>query len=204
MTIYYESKIYKITSDQTNDIYIGSTTKSLNRRLSDHKYDYKRYLRGDYHYVTSFEISKYPDCKIELLELCNFETKEELRRREGEYIQNNNCVNKCVAGRTIKESSKKWRNENKNYISEYNKKWRNENKEYLNDYQKKYQDENKDKLNKKYVCLCGGKYTARNKSAHHKSKKHHIYKNKKIKDITKTILLIYKLSNIILYNNNHG
>jgi hypothetical protein len=140
-------------------------------------------LRGKHNYVTSFEIVKYPDCKIQLLELCNFETKEELRKLEGEYIKNNECINKYVAGRTIKE----WRNENKNIISEY---------------YKKYQDENN--LKKKYNCLCGGKYTKKNKIKHMRTKKHHIYKNKKTKDIQKLILTIYKLSNIILYNHNHG
>ena len=89
MTTYYESKIYKITSEQTPDIYIGSTTKTLNTRLTRHKCEYRKYLRGKHNYVTSFEIVKYPDCKIQLLELCNFETKEELRKLEGEYIKNN-------------------------------------------------------------------------------------------------------------------
>jgi hypothetical protein len=178
MTTYYESKIYKITSAQTPDIYIGSTTKTLNSRLTGHKMNYRKYLRGKYAYVTSFEIVKYPDCKIELLELCNFDTKEQLRRREGEYILNNECINMRVAGRTRKETCKNYYNNNKDKI-------------------KKYKAE-------KFNCLCSGKYTNGTKSRHLKSKKHHIYKNKKIKDITKTIIMIYKLSNIILYNNNHG
>lgn len=176
MTTYNESKIYKITSDQTPDIYIGSTTQTLNIRLSKHKNDYKRYLKGKYHYVTSFNIVKYPNCKIDLLELCDFETKEELRKRESEYIKNNICVNKCMTGMNLTRRETN----------------------------KKYRDKYKDKINKKFVCLCGGKYTTYNKMKHMRTKKHHIYKNKKTKDIQNLILMIYKLSNIILYNHNHG
>ena len=39
-------RIYKITSGQTPWVYYGSTTKPLNKRLTGHKTDYKRYLDG--------------------------------------------------------------------------------------------------------------------------------------------------------------
>ena len=59
-------RIYKISSDQTDKVYYGSTTKTLNQRLSKHKKDYRQYLNGNYHFVTSFDIVKFDDCKIEL------------------------------------------------------------------------------------------------------------------------------------------
>ena len=40
------------------------------------------------------------NCKIELVENYACNSKEELNAREGFYIQNNECVNKLVAGRT--------------------------------------------------------------------------------------------------------
>ena len=49
------------------------------------------------------------NCKIELLEDYPCENKEQLLKREGYYIQNNDCVNRCVAGRTINE----WKEDNK-------------------------------------------------------------------------------------------
>ena len=43
------------------------------------------------------------NCKIELIEYFKCDTLQELRRKEGEYIENTDCVNKLVAGRTYKE-----------------------------------------------------------------------------------------------------
>lgn len=88
---YNYTKIYKITSPQTNRIYIGSTCKKyLSSRLSDHKFEYKRHIQTNAkNYCSSFEIVKFDDCKIELLELCNLETKEERYQKEREHIENN-------------------------------------------------------------------------------------------------------------------
>ena len=62
---YSNGKIYKITSFQTDDIYIGSTCNPyLSTRFSKHKNNYKSYLNGDFNYISSFEIMKYPDAKI--------------------------------------------------------------------------------------------------------------------------------------------
>jgi hypothetical protein len=41
----------------------------------------------------------------------------ELDKREGEYIRNNNCINRCIAGRTQKE----YYEENKEKILEQRK-----------------------------------------------------------------------------------
>ena len=111
MTTNYEGKIYKITSNHTNDIYIGSTKLKLNIRLSMHKANYKSYLKGDHNYTSSFEIVKYPDCKIELLELCSFETKEELEAREDVYMVNINCINMRRATPFYKTTLKQKANE---------------------------------------------------------------------------------------------
>ena len=62
-----KGKIYIIKSNQTDNVYIGATTATLNTRLSQHKYDFKHYGGdGKRSYATSFEIVKYPDCYIEL------------------------------------------------------------------------------------------------------------------------------------------
>ena len=49
-------KIYKIIDNTNNNVYIGSTIKSLNRRLIEHKMDHNRYLNDKKHYVSSFKI----------------------------------------------------------------------------------------------------------------------------------------------------
>ncbi len=63
MNIKY-GNIYKIYCN----IYIGSTTQNLKSRLSQHKYFYKQYLNGKNIYYSSFEILKYNDYEIQLIE----------------------------------------------------------------------------------------------------------------------------------------
>lgn len=43
LNTYQNGKIYKIVSVSTSDVYIGSTTKDLKKRLSEHKSHYKLY-----------------------------------------------------------------------------------------------------------------------------------------------------------------
>jgi len=86
-------KIYKITSPNTEQVYIGSTTDSISYRLYGHGCQYISYRRGKNHYCSSYEIIERGNAEIELIEeyICN--TKEELRIREQYWIENtpNNC-----------------------------------------------------------------------------------------------------------------
>lgn len=150
MPNYQNGKIYSLRSYQTDDIYIGSTTQSLALRKGGHQRDYKRYSNGKYHFVTSFNIIKFDDCYIELIEKYSCNSKNELEKREGELIRERDCVNKIVVGRTPKEYKKKYRDENKQKISEKNK--------------------------QKYTCECGSVFRKSDKSRHEKSKKHQKYK----------------------------
>ena len=76
-------RIYKITSSNTDKIYIGSTSKKLTERLRSHEIDYKRYQNGKYHYVKSYDILEKENYRIQLLEQIEYETKKELHEREG-------------------------------------------------------------------------------------------------------------------------
>ena len=113
MVNYENSKIYTIRSHQTDMIYIGSTTQPLSKRLVGHKSKYKMYLNKKYNYVTSFEIIKYDDCYIELLENYPCDNKEQLHKIEGEYIRKLDCLNKVIPGRTKKQ----YREDNKDKIN---------------------------------------------------------------------------------------
>ena len=97
------AKIYQIVDNINDNKYIGSTCKTLKTRLSEHKSDYKRFLKGLYHNVKSFDIIKNNDYNIELLEDCDIKTKNELLARERFFIENNECLNKVIPGRTKKE-----------------------------------------------------------------------------------------------------
>ena len=56
---YKNGKIYTIRSHQTDEIYIGSTTQTLTKRLSKHKTDYKYWKNGKQHYISSFELIRH-------------------------------------------------------------------------------------------------------------------------------------------------
>ena len=155
MVNYNNSKIYKITSIHTEECYVGSTTaKRLCQRLAEHKSKYKRYLNGkDKGTYTAFKILKYGDYRIELIETYPCNSKDELHKKEREYIKSLNCVNKSIPLRTRKEHYK-------------------DNREKELKYSKERYQLVKDKKNKKYNCPCGGRYASFNKKPHLKTKKH--------------------------------
>jgi len=99
---YHNGKIYTIRSHQTDKYYIGSTCDALHKRFYQHKQDLKRWNKGTHHSVSSYEILKFNDCYIELLENFKCESKNELTKREGELIRLNraNAVNIRIDGQT--------------------------------------------------------------------------------------------------------
>ena len=150
-------KIYKIVSTETKNIYIGSTTQNLKKRLNNHKSDYKRYINGKYHYITSYEIIKYLDCKILEIRSLDNTTKNDLKEAEKIEIKNNMCcVNICIPNNTKreyreqhKEEIKLYREENKAKIKEYRDKNKDKLKEYRDknkEYQKQYKEQHKEEL----------------------------------------------------------
>jgi hypothetical protein len=156
---YHKSKIYAIRSFQTDKYYIGSTCDALHKRLYNHRLHYKHYLNDNYNFVYSFDIMKYEDHYIELLEDYKCENRNELTKREGELIRKykDDIVNCRIEGRTkkeryeenkekIKEDSKKYYEDNKNKIKERFKKHYEDNKEQ----HKKHYEDNKDKIKKYY------------------------------------------------------
>lgn len=104
MPDYSKGRIYAIRASNTDDVYIGSTTKTLAQRLAQHRYDYREYQKGKGHYKKAFDmIGK--DCHyIELLEEYSCKSVEELRAKEQKYIrETQGCINLKLPGRTPKE-----------------------------------------------------------------------------------------------------
>ena len=92
-------RIYKITSSKCDGCYIGSTTTTLCRRLSVHRATYKKYLEGKYRYMSSYDIMKHDDAKIELLHEGMFRTKCDLEWMENSFINEApNSLNKRRSG----------------------------------------------------------------------------------------------------------
>lgn len=90
MVNYKKNKIYIITSNKTNSIYIGNTTQSLSSKLKSYTNKYELYLNGHiktYHKV--FDIMKYKDNKISLLEKYPSDNKIEILKRISEKCDTN-------------------------------------------------------------------------------------------------------------------
>jgi hypothetical protein len=101
---YHTSKIYKISSPQSEKFYIGSTIQTLEARLRCHKSAYKRYIEKKLGYcLTSFNVVKFDDCIIELIKDVKCENKKELEMIEEAYIKeyHNRILNKHIPGRMI-------------------------------------------------------------------------------------------------------
>jgi hypothetical protein len=149
MPNYQNAKIYKLWSPEGDDIYIGSTTILLSARKAKHKF-------GDGS-VSKILFEKYTDVRIELLECCPCDNKEELAKKEGEYIRNNKCVNKQIPLRTHKEHYQ-------------------DNKEYKLNYQKEYIEKNKEKIKERkstrVTCECGIEVRKNDIARHRKSQRH--------------------------------
>lgn len=187
---YQNGKIYVLKSNQTTDIYIGSTAQPLPKRLYGHKRAFSVWLNRETKYMTSFEIIKHADCYIELLENFPCNSRHELETREGWHIRNIPCVNKRINKRTgqeyyhdnkehLLECQKLKYIGNKTYFKEYQKQRYKEKKHEMLKYSKEYYEKHKEELTIKkkvqYTCECGGRYTHANKATHLKSKKHTSY-----------------------------
>ena len=165
--------VYKLVSCHEPKVYVGKTTQTHNERFRSHKKDYNQWLVDKHHYVTSFELIKYDDCVIIVLE--DNIPDDMLPQRERYWYDLLDCVNKCIPNRTPAE----WRQDNLEYIKqyyqnnrEYHKQYRQDNRETLLEYQKQYRQNNKEKISEKVTCNCGCIISRSNMSTHVKSNKH--------------------------------
>ena len=117
---YKRGKIYTIRCrDDDGLIYVGSTIQSLAKRIASHRKDKKCSL---YQFVDGDWSNWY----IELYEDYPCDNKEQLIKREGELIREIATINKCIAGRDMKQYYK----DNRDNIIEQNKQY------YLNNIEK--------------------------------------------------------------------
>ena len=143
---YSRGKIYKIFSDHTDKIYIGSTTQTLERRYSEHKYKYNNQPNKPNKYTKFNDIFKYNDAKIELIEQYPTTCEYFLHLRERFYIESMKCINKNIPTRTDKEYKEANKIKYKIIRKNYNKKNTQNNKENIKQYFKKYREDNPEKV----------------------------------------------------------
>ena len=193
MPDYKNGKIYKIVSDQTDKVYIGSTCQSIAQRFTEHKYNFLRYInQGKGNYTTSFDMLQFDDAKVILIELFPCTQKCELEAREYHHIKLNDIVvNKVMPTRTNKE----WKESNMDTFNKYQKEYNIKNKEKIalymkaysaqyrqmnqpkiKDEKKTYYEKNKADIDAKckipFVCTCGCTIQLSEKARHLKTKKH--------------------------------
>ena len=101
MTDYSKGKVYKLISDGTDDIYIGSTTQKLYKRLAVHKCTA---LTSKNKYCSSNPLFEKGNVKIILIEDYPCERKEQLLARERHWIETLPNINAQIPGRTSKEN----------------------------------------------------------------------------------------------------
>ena len=161
MNKFHNSKIYKLTDNTNNQVYIGSTIQTLQQRLQGHKSGAKTTKEGCG--CASKSIIDNGDYKIELLEEFSCENKRELLIKEQSYIDKYDCINKVNSHTDPKQ--RYLLNRDKILIK------------------KRIYD-------KKYIkCECGGGYCMSHRARHLKSNKCQEYFKNKNKNQNKISLL---------------
>ena len=216
MPDYSYGKIYKIWTENSDDIYIGSTVQTVSMRMSDHRRHYKIFLKTGKGYCSSYILLEQGNIHYELIEKYPCENKQQLCKREGHWQKKLKCVNMLIAGRT----KKGWHLDNPNYYKEYHEKnklkiakqkkeynqknklkiakqkkeYRQKNKEEISKHQKKWYEKNKEKIlkrrNEKNICICcDGRYTTGNWTKHSRTKKH--VKAQKLQEQLQDLIPLY-------------
>ena len=188
-----KGKIYKITNDYNDEVYVGSTCDLLTKRFSNHKGDHiKERCKNMPIYKLMNEIG-FDRFRIELIEDYPCQDRYQLRQREGHFIREFGTLNVKIAGNIVdkreydkeyreinkekkKENDKKYNENNKKKIQEYHKEWRENNKEKKRSKDKEYYELNKQKIHEnnkeKITCVCGCIVCRVVLSRHMKSQKH--------------------------------
>jgi hypothetical protein len=163
--------------------------------------NYKEWLKNEKKYISSFELFELGDVEIILIESVNCNTKDELLKKEREYIEKYkdiivNRLNPITTKEEKLQDKRQYYEDNKEIILEQMKQFRDNNKEIIHKRKKKYYEENKEEISQKHKqyreenkevlkqkqkqicdCECGNKYTISNKARHDKGNTHQTYLN---------------------------
>ena len=152
-----KGKIYKITNDYNDDVYVGSTCDTLGKRYSKHKTDSKKEKYKHYKLYQLMNEIGFERFRIQLIIDYPCEDIYQLTQKEGEYIRKMGTLNKIISGRTLKEwyennknKIKEYRETNKDKIKENHKEYYETNNDKIKEYNKEYYETNKDKIKEYY------------------------------------------------------
>ena len=113
-----KGKIYKITNDYNDDIYVGSTCDTLVRRFSNHKSESKKEKSQNISIYKLMNEIGFERFRIQLIEDYPSEDLYQLRQREGYWIRQLGTLNLKIAGRESEEYHKDYYEKNKEVIKE--------------------------------------------------------------------------------------
>ena len=140
---YKNGKIYKILNDMNDEVYVGSTTQSLSKRMAKHRSMLGSKNKINYNiYRQMRELGK-EHFYIELIEEYPCDNVEQLRAREGAFIRELGTLNTRIEGRTKKEYTA----DTKNTKREYDMKRREEKREEIKEQKKQHYEKNKERIN---------------------------------------------------------
>jgi len=148
--------IYKLTCDDPELVYYGSTIKTLNKRFSGHKYDWKKFY-GKNSSCVLFDMGN-----VKIHEIEKVEDKEKLLEREDYYISNFPCVNK----------KKSFGFDKKIFWKEYYEKHQEKIKQKKHNYYLENKASILEKQKEKITCECGSIFRKCDIAKHKRSKKH--------------------------------
>jgi len=136
-------------TENSNDIYIGSTVQTLTKRLGQHETHFRTGR-----YCSSAEIIKQGDYKIVLIKNFACNSLLELETEETKFQKDMVCVNKKLARITEeerKQCNKQYKIDNKEAIKQYHKQYNIDNKEAIKQYNKQYNIDNKEGIKQYYI-----------------------------------------------------
>ena len=194
---YQNGKIYCIRNYVNDDVYVGSTIQALSKRMEKHrsicrtegeKSNFKLYQKmkeiGTEHFY------------IELIEKHPCDCKEELFKKEGEWIRKIGTLNGYIAGRTRQESSKDYRKNNPEKCKQIIQNWRINNEDKYKEYTRQRWEKEKERLTKirsaKITCDCGIVISKSSISKHIQSKKHQAYIQQKENNLNNNIENVFQ------------
>ena len=123
--------IYSIVCNETGEVYYGSTTKSVEERIQQHRWDCATWKNGGKkNYCSSYSIIERDNYTVNTIETVEYEERKEILEIEKVFIRNNPCINRGNPISTAEERKEYYRQRNATERKkETNRIWRENNKE---------------------------------------------------------------------------
>ena len=148
--------VYKILCNKTDEVYVGSTITSFNKRMIAHRFFLKKYDNGEnVSYCSAYDILRRGDYSTEILEELDTPDKRELHKCETKWIKELNSINKMKKAYATPEEKRETAKlrfateEYKKKKAQWDKKYCENNKEKILEQKREYHKQNKEKISEK-------------------------------------------------------